>query len=214
MGRQEIPKGHEARRLWPTDPLRGLVRALVLFCVAGVLSGCGGMAPPASAPSATLVSTSTAGNTVAFESIDGAPPPVFERYVQALDSEAQSRNVAVVSRTMPASYHVRSYLSAQVRGGRTVIAWVWDVYDRNQQRVLRLTGEEEGSRSAAARDAWAVADADLLRRIAQTALIKLSGYVNGTAPPQAPPADRGGPAIAALSDTAASGTAALSYSAH
>jgi hypothetical protein len=52
-----------------------------------------------------------------------------------------------------------------------------------------------------------------LRRIAQTALIKLSGYVNGTAPPAPPSPDHGGPAVAALSDPAMGGTAALGFSA-
>ncbi|MDR3466728.1 MAG: hypothetical protein P4M07_12350 [Xanthobacteraceae bacterium] len=178
------------------------VFGLILLGAASTLAGCGGVTPSASGPSATLVSTSAATNTVAFESIDGPPPQVFDRFVQVLDGEALSRNVAVVSRTAPAGYHVRAYLSAQVRGGRTLIAWVWDVYDRNQQRVLRLSGEEDGGRNGG-RDAWTAADAALLRRIAQSALISLSGYVNGTAPPERPPLDRSGPAVASLSDTPA-----------
>jgi len=206
MGRRKTPQRRHSRST-------GAFRGAILFGLAAVLAGCSGVVPPTSTPSATLVSASSAGNTVAFESIDGAPPQVFERYVQVLDSEAQSRNVTVVSRSAPAGYHVRSYLSAQVRGGRTSIAWVWDVYDHNQQRVLRLHGEEEASRSAP-RDAWAVADADLLRRIAQTALIRLSGYVNGTAPPESPAPDRSGPAVADLSDTSASEGATLAFSAH
>lgn len=196
------------KRRIPSTGLRGLI----LLGAVCALAGCGGVAPSASSPSATLVSTSAAANTVAFESIDGPPPAVFDRFVQALDGEAPSRNVAVVSRTAPAGYHVRAYLSAQVRGGRTLIAWVWDVYDRNQQRVLRLSGEEDGGRSGG-RDAWTAADAALLRRIAQSALISLSGYVNGTAPPERPPVDRGGPAVASLSDAAADRGAALGFSA-
>ena len=46
-----------------------------------------------------------------------------------------------------------------------MIAWVWDVYDRNQQRALRLSGEEPAGK--AGRDAWAAADDLVLRRIAQ-----------------------------------------------
>ena len=85
---------------------------------------------------------SAGGSTVAFDSIDGPPPQVFDRMVSMLDSEAKLRNIPVVSREGGAAYRVRSYLSAQVRGSRTNIAWVWDVYDRNQQRALRLSGEE------------------------------------------------------------------------
>ena len=93
---------------------------------------------------------------MAFESIDGPPPQVFDRMVSVLDSESKLRNLSIVSREGGASYRVRSYLSAQVVRGKTVIAWVWDVYDNNQQRALRLSGEEPAGK--AGRDAWAAAD--------------------------------------------------------
>ncbi len=159
---------------------------------------------------AAMASMSGDVRTVAFESVDGPPPQVFDRFVQILESESQTRNVAVVSRAAAADYHVRGYLAAQLHGGRTVIAWVWDVYDRDQQRVLRLSGEEDAGK--AGRDAWALADAALLRRIAQSGLISLSGFVNGTAPTEAP--GRAGPAIASLTEPAVgSDSAALAFSA-
>src|SRR5919197_143669 len=79
------------------------------------------------------------GATVAFESIDGPPPQVFDRMVGVLDSESKLRSLSIVSREATAAYRVRSYLAAQVVRGKTVIAWVWDVYDANQQRALRLS---------------------------------------------------------------------------
>jgi len=103
----------------------------------------------------------------------------------------------IVSREGGASYRVRSYLSAQISRGRTTIAWVWDVYDRDQQRALRLSGEEPAGK--AGRDAWAAADDLVLRKIAQAGLSGLSGMINGTAPMDAPPAPapgRRGPAVA------------------
>lgn len=199
----------------------GRAHLLVLLAIAAALSGCAGGNPGSGqGPMAAMASAAPAGaQTVAFESIDGPPPQVFDRFVRALDNEAQTRNVAIVSRDGGAGYRIRSYLSAQVRGGRTTIAWVWDVYDRDQQRALRLSGEEAGGK--AGRDAWAVADDQLLRRIAQSGLIRLSGFVNGTAPPDLPdpPASgRAGPAIASvegvLGDSTTAGSAALSFSAH
>src|SRR4030088_455682 len=65
--------------------------------------------------------------TVAFESIDGPPPQVFDRMVDVLDSESKLRNLSIVSREGAASFRVRSYLAAQVNHGRAMIAWVWDV---------------------------------------------------------------------------------------
>jgi hypothetical protein len=159
---------------------------------------------------------SGSGATVAFESIDGPPPAVFDRMVSVLDSESKLRNLSIVSREGGASYRVRSYLSAQVVRGRTMIAWVWDVYDNNQQRALRLSGEESAGK--AGRDAWAAADDLVLRKIAQAGLSGLSAMVNGTpeAPPPAPglrgsavaSVDRPAPAEGALS------VAALAYTGH
>jgi hypothetical protein len=201
---------------WQTAPIGlqvlGRGRALLILALAGVLAGCAGGMGPAQGPMAAMTSVSGGAQTVAFDSIDGPPPAVFDRFVQILTTESQSRNVTIVSRDSAAGYRIRGYFAATIHSGRTSIAWVWDVYDRNQQRVLRLNGEEIGGKPG--RDAWAVADDQMLRRIAQSGLIRLSGFVNGTAPPDLPDTQSPGPAIASLSsDTAGgSGTGALSFS--
>src|ERR1700745_2950329 len=171
---------------------RALLRAgcvALLLAAAGALGGCAS----GGAPGASFAMVGD-GPTVAFESIDGPPPAVFERMVSVLDSESKLRNLSIVSREGSAAYRVRSYLSAQVIRGKTVIAWVWDVYDRDQQRALRLSGEEPAGK--AGRDPWAAADDLVLRKIAQAGLSGLSSMVNG-APGDAPgtaPALRG-PAV-------------------
>jgi hypothetical protein len=192
-------------------------RALRAVVLLAVLCGLGGCA--SGGPGSNSFAMASAGNgaTVTFESIDGPPPQVFDRMVNLLDSESKLRNVAIVSRDGSASYRVRSYLAAQVSRGRTTIAWVWDVYDRDQQRALRLSGEEPAGK--AGRDAWAAADDVVLRRIAQAGLTGLSGMINGTAPdvPAAPPAPgKRGSAVASVGDSPAAGAfsvSALSYSA-
>jgi hypothetical protein len=138
---------------------------------------------------------------------------VFDRMVDVLDSESKLRNLSIVSREGSASYRVRSYLSAQVSRGRTVIAWVWDVYDRDQQRALRLSGEEPAGK--AARDPWTAADDLVLRKIAQAGLSGLSAMINGTAPdvpPPAPAPGRRGPAVASA-EAPSPGSGAFSVSA-
>lgn len=187
--------------------------AAALLVVACALGGCAG----GGATSGSFAMASTGGGggtTVAFESIDGPPPQVFDRMVSVLDSESKLRNLSIVSREGGASYRVRSYLSAQVVRGRTVIAWVWDVYDNNQQRALRLSGEEPAGKSG--RDAWAAADDLVLRKIAQAGLGGLSGMINGT-PDPAPGPVRRGPVVAsaegALPAQDAPGVVALGYSA-
>jgi hypothetical protein len=188
--------------------------AAALLVVSCALGGCAGGGTASG--SYAMAPSAGGGPTVAFESIDGPPPQVFDRMVNVLDSESKLRNLSIVSREGGASYRVRSYLSAQVVRGKTVIAWVWDVYDNNQQRALRLSGEEPAGK--AGRDAWAAADDLVLRKIAQAGLSGLSGMINGS--PDAGPAparERRGPAVASAEETVpaqdAAGVTALSFSA-
>ncbi|WP_441252333.1 hypothetical protein AB8A28_12935 [Tardiphaga sp. 71_E8_N1_1] len=183
-----------------------LIQAALLLTVAFGLAGCANVPNSGGAMNAQASLSSPTGATVAFESIDGPPPQVFDRMVNLLDSEARLRNLAVVSRKDSAAFRVRSYLSAQVRGGQTSIAWVWDVYDRDQNRALRLSGEEQAGKGG--RDAWATADDLVLRRIAQAGLTGLNGMINGTTPGEQPPAPRGnGPAIASTDELPVQATA-------
>ena len=106
------------------------------------------------------------------------------------------RNLSIVSREGGAAYRVRSYLSAQIVRGKTVISWVWDVYDANQQRALRLSGEEPVGK--AGRDAWGAADDLVLRKIAQAGLSGLTTMINGAPGDASPSAPHraAGPAVA------------------
>jgi hypothetical protein len=191
------------------------VIAAALLVIASALGGCAG-GGAAGGGSYAMATSAGGGPTVAFESIDGPPPQVFDRMVSVLDSESKLRNLSIVSREGGASYRVRSYLSAQVVRGKAVIAWVWDVYDNNQQRALRLSGEEPAGK--AGRDAWTSADDLVLRKIAQAGFSGLSGMINGapdTAP--APVPARSGPAVASAEETSpvegAAGVTALGFSA-
>jgi hypothetical protein len=197
--------------------IRTAPRAAIAALLLAMACGLGGCASGGAASGSFAMAGGAA--TVAFESIDGPPPQVFDRMVDVLDSESKLRNLSIVSREGSASYRVRSYLAAQVSHGRTTIAWVWDVYDREQQRALRLSGEEPAGKGG--RDPWTAADDLVLRKIAQAGLSGLSAMINGTAPADAPPPapapGRRGPAVASAEQAApASGElsgGALGYSA-
>jgi hypothetical protein len=196
--------------------------AALLLAAACALGGCANSGATSGASGAFAMAGATGGPTVAFESIDGPPPQVFDRMVGVLDSESKLRNLSIVSREGASAYRVRFYLSAQVVHGKTLIAWVWDVYDGEQQRALRLSGEEPVGKAGrdAGRDPWAAADDLVLRKIAQAGLSGLSNMISGTpqqdAPQPAPAPDKHGPAIANAGDftPAASSMAALSYTDH
>ena len=193
-----------ARR--PARITRSLPRAAIAALLLSATCALGGCASGGAASNAYAMAASTgSGATVAFDTIDGPPPQVFDRMVSALDSESKLRSLSIVSREGSAAYRVRGYLAAQVVRGRTMIAWVWDVYDRDQQRAMRLSGEEPAGK--AGRDAWAAADDMVLRKIAQAGLSGLSGMINGTpgdaAPSPAPEPARRGPAVASADGIAA-----------
>jgi len=196
-------------------------RAAVAVTLLGFACGLGGCATDGAGAGSGSFAMASSGPTVAFESIDGPPPQIFDRMVSVLDSESKLRNLSIVSREGTSAFRVRSYLSAQVSRGRTTIAWVWDVYDRDQQRALRLSGEEPAGK--AGRDPWAAADDLILRKIAQAGLSGLSGMISGSAPADSPPPGpapapgKEGPAVASteqpLPASDAFSVSALSYTA-
>ena len=122
------------------------------------------------------------GATVAFESIEGPPPAQFRTLVQNLNDEAQLRRLAVISRETVSAYRVCGYLAAKVAKGQTTIAWVWDVFDGDERRALRISGEE--SSKSRQHDAWTAADDAMLRRIARTSIEQLATFL--TSPEVAP----------------------------
>jgi len=187
----------------------GFIAAALALGVAGCTATTGPQVPAAYA--------SVRGPTIAFESIDGPPESIFRKYVQNISDEANARQMAIVSREAPAQFRVRGYLAALVEKRRgTVIAWVWDIYDIDQRRMLRLTGEEKTS--GAGRGTWAAADDGLLRRIAKNGMDQLAGFLAAPDAPPSPPAAPapGGPNVAANDDATshadAAVAAALAYS--
>lgn len=131
------------------------------------------------------------GATVAFDSVDGLPSGQFQKLVQDLNDEAQARRLAVISREQPSAFRVRGYLAAKVTKHQTTISWVWDVFDQDELRALRISGEETAK--VRHRDVWAAADDAMLRRIARASMDQLAAFLTspevapGTSPPAAEP---------------------------
>src|ERR1043166_2745934 len=156
-------------------------------------------APGCANTPAPMASVSTErGSSIAFESIDGPPVAVFQTLVTTLSAEAQARQVRVVSRTADPAYRIRGYLAAIVIGGKSHISWVWDVYDADKRRVLRIAGEEASGRPGA--NAWAAEDEQMVRRIARSSIDRLVTFLAAPPAPPAiePPPQPGQPAIAGV----------------
>jgi hypothetical protein len=123
--------------------------------------------------------------TVAFESIDGPPETIFKNLVAQLNQEAQARQISVVSREAAAQYRIRGYVAAHVQGKKTTISWVWDIYDADHQRAMRLTGEEVGTST---RSAWNAADDQVLNHIARDGMTRLAAFLANPSAPEVAPA--------------------------
>jgi len=150
--------------------------ARLAFAIAGLaLAGCTG--------SGDLAAIAGPGQrTVAFESIDGPPEQLFRKLVAQLNEEASARRVAIVSRQALAQYRIRGYLAAHVQGKNTSITWVWDVFDAEQERAVRFSGEVPG---ASSERAWAAADDAVVTRIARDGMTRLAAFLAspGSVPP-------------------------------
>src|SRR5258706_12645864 len=84
-------------------------RAAVAALLLAIGCGLGGCAGGGAAGGAFAMAGGSP--TVAFESIDGPPPPGFDRMVDVLGSESKLPNPPIVSREGTAPYPVRTYPS-------------------------------------------------------------------------------------------------------
>jgi hypothetical protein len=179
------------KREWQRGAFVCRLRSLCAAAGALALSACQTDSPP------TAMNASPRGASVAFQSIDGPPQAQFYQLVQDLNDEAGARRLAVISREHQAAYRVRGYLAAKVVSGKTTISWIWDVFDADERRALRISGEETAK--GRHRHGWSAADDAMLRRIASASMDQLAAFL--TAPDRSAP---NAPATVASIDTAAS----------
>lgn len=131
---------------------------------------------------------STTPRAIAFESIDGPPPTVFDRLVAQLTKEAEARKLPVVSRSQPNAWRVRLYVAAHLQRKQATISWVGDVFDMRYDRAFRVSGAEVVTPPR--KDVWALADDVVLSRIAAKSLDAIMAQMNApeSAPAPAEPA--------------------------
>ena len=139
----------------------------------------------------------TARPVIAIESIEGAPAAVVPSFVAMLKEEAAQRQIALGSPGQ-VNYRLRGYLAARdderktanvesgyrtdmTSTGKSSVGWTLDLYDGDERRVVRLSGEEK-----AADRLGAAADDQVLRRAARAGIDQLAAFLANRTP-----ADRG-----------------------
>ena len=149
------------------DRLRRLGPAAAALLAAFALTAC--QTGDGSKPVAGI--SSSGSKSIAFESIDGPPQPVFNKLVASLTSEADAQQIKVVSRDSEAAYRVRGYLAASVQGGKGSVDWAWEVFDKDRERVLRVAGVEQVGKG---KDVWGGLDDAMVDRIASQSLTEIT----------------------------------------
>jgi hypothetical protein len=175
-----------------------LTAALAIVGGGFMTAGCTTSGQPALGPTAIGGSGL---RTVAFESIDGPPEQLFRRLVSQLNQEATAHEIAMVSRESSAQFRIRGYVAAHVQGQKTTITWVWDVFDADRVRAVRLVGEVPGAPSERA---WAAADDGVVTRMASDGMSRLAAFLANPASAPAefpPPRDERSPNIASSPQT-------------
>ena len=182
-------------RAWP------LVRARAALIVAALALAACNQHDPAVTGSIAAPSTMSTAHTIAFESVDGPPRPVFDRLVTALGAEAERRQLPFVTHTGPSTYRVRAYLATYVekKKKRATLIWTWEVFDTRDNRAFRLAGEE--SLGAPKADVWGQLDDAVLLKIARQAFDELSARIGGQAPARPTPGGEPAPAGPAVAFT-------------
>ncbi len=170
-------------------------RAVALAGLAMAVSGCVDTVGQAQIEPAARIArregVSPAGARAALAGVNGAPREAADRFAAALAPAAAARDVAIAE-PGKADYLLRFYLSAApAEAGATRVSYVFDMFDKDRRRAMRLSGEAT-ARGAGA-DPWALEETTL-RLLADRAADDMAAALSNT--PEAIAAAGGATAIA------------------
>jgi hypothetical protein len=115
--------------------------------------------------------------TFAFAPVTGAPSEPISRLNSAIRDEAAKRSITIVQPGDPnTDYTVQGYLSAVGGPSGTVLVFVWDISDRNGQRVHRVSGQESSTNGAP--DPWAAVDNETLKIVALRTVDAIAAWLS------------------------------------
>lgn len=113
---------------------------------------------------------------IAFLPVSNAPQTAISTLTTSLRNSAISNNVAVVNSVQDgALYQVKGYFSALEDGSGTLLVYVWDVLDRGNKRVYRISGQEQTSSKSA--DPWNSVTPSMIDRVAGSTLSQLKSWL-------------------------------------
>jgi hypothetical protein len=159
--------------------IAGILRILAAGMIAALTAGCVTGGDPA-APELRTAPASVAA-PIAFEPVTGIPEERTAVLADELVSGSVSGGLTVVPRqARDARFRLKGYFSAARSGSSTRITYVWDIFDRDENRVHRIGGTE--SVEAGLPDPWQAVTDDALRRIARRTVEDLRAWLGQGAP--------------------------------
>jgi hypothetical protein len=120
---------------------------------------------------------SPSGATIAFASLEGAPPALSAGFRDQLTAAAASRDIATAD-GQSADYLVRGYLTAYPVAERTTIAFVWDVFDKQKRHATRIDDTVTVQQSA--QNSWSLADPTVMANVAAKSADDLAAFLSNT----------------------------------
>jgi hypothetical protein len=153
--------------------------AALAFSLGGCVEMAADMAPKTEAHATFVRRTdvSLAGASVAFVSVDGPPAAISRSFSQIMSREATARDIAVADEKK-ARYLVRGYLSAYATTDGAAIEYVWDVFNKDKQRMQRVNDVLEVKGEGA--DPWRIVGEAALTSVAAKSADDLAAYLSNT----------------------------------
>ncbi|MFO1185149.1 MAG: hypothetical protein U1E56_10220 [Bauldia sp.] len=126
---------------------RSLWRGLTVLCAAASLAACNSMIPTVDfgfsspGPAPQLVKARQA--RFAFAPIVGPATPISD-LMQRINASAGARKLPIVPfGDANATYIVKGHLSAVGGRNQGTLIYVWDIVDRQDRRIFRVSGQED-----------------------------------------------------------------------
>lgn len=178
--------------------LRTLVQFICISVLCAVLTACQGSSlseglqsvntpktqqTPAIATNPNIIQNGTqtaslpATKSVAFLPVSNAPQSAVSSLSSSIRSAATQNQVKIVNSIQDgATYQVKGYFSALEDGAGTLLVYVWDVLDKNNKRVYRISGQERTNKKSA--DPWASVNNQMITKVANNSLSQLKSWLS------------------------------------
>lgn len=125
----------------------------------------------------TQTASLPATKSVVFLPVSNAPQSAVSSLSSSIRSAATQNQVKIVNSIQDgATYQVKGYFSALEDGAGTLLVYVWDVLDKNNKRVYRISGQERTNKKSA--DPWAAVNDQMISKVANNSLAQLKSWLS------------------------------------